>query len=284
MNKPLLVYDVGLFDGTDTEYYLYCGFIVVAIDANPVMIENARARFAQELNNKRLFLVNAGIADGAGEITFWISDEGPWSSFDRKIAARSGTKHHAVTIPIVPFVEILKTYGVPHYLKIDIEGNDHVCVSALKKSERLPPYISVESECFGEDDKPSDADVLAMLHLLHDVGYRRFKLLNQRTRTAARMRFIANTQARLTSSLANGRLSSLGLSGLVRPLTDAARIERDTGYHFTVGSSGPLASDIPGPWMSVDQASAVYVRERRRYFATGSSPQYTFWYDWHATI
>ena len=34
-----LIYDVGLFNGDDTAYYLYRGYDVVAIDANPVMID-----------------------------------------------------------------------------------------------------------------------------------------------------------------------------------------------------------------------------------------------------
>jgi hypothetical protein len=30
-----LIYDVGLLDGADTAYYLFRGFRVVAVDANP---------------------------------------------------------------------------------------------------------------------------------------------------------------------------------------------------------------------------------------------------------
>jgi SAM-dependent methyltransferase len=51
-----LIYDVGLFDGGDTAYYLFRGYNVVAIDANPVMVERARLRFAQEIRDKRLTL------------------------------------------------------------------------------------------------------------------------------------------------------------------------------------------------------------------------------------
>lgn len=51
-----LIYDVGLFDGGDTAYYLFRGYNVVAIDANPVMVERARLRFAKEIRDKRLTL------------------------------------------------------------------------------------------------------------------------------------------------------------------------------------------------------------------------------------
>jgi SAM-dependent methyltransferase len=44
-----LIYDVGLLDGTDTAYYLFWGYRVVAVDVNPTMIEAARVRFANEI-------------------------------------------------------------------------------------------------------------------------------------------------------------------------------------------------------------------------------------------
>lgn len=47
-----LVYDVGLFDGGDTAYYLFRGYNVVAVDANPVMVEKARTQFAKEIKEK----------------------------------------------------------------------------------------------------------------------------------------------------------------------------------------------------------------------------------------
>ncbi len=42
-----LIYGVGLFDGSDTAYYVHRGYTVVGIDANPVMIEKAKNKFAQ---------------------------------------------------------------------------------------------------------------------------------------------------------------------------------------------------------------------------------------------
>jgi FkbM family methyltransferase len=284
LHNQHLVYDVGLFDGTDTAYYLSRGSRVVAIDANPVMVDNAKARFAGQISTGQLTLINAGIAAADTDLTFWSSAVPAWSSFNRDIASRNGTEHHAIKIPVVTFGEILKAHGVPHYLKIDIEGNDRLCVEALKFCEHLPEFISVESECVGDDDQPSDADVLVTLRTLHMVGYRRFKLLNQQSRGAARPGAVASSTLRVVDSLADGRLKSLGLSALARPFTDAHRIMRRTGCEFTVESSGPLAEDIPGPWMTFAQAERVYLRERRRYFSTGDKPQSSFWQDWHATI
>jgi FkbM family methyltransferase len=284
LHNQHLVYDVGLFDGTDTAYYLSRGSRVVAIDANPIMVENAKARFAGQISTGQLILINAGIAADDTDLTFWSSAVPAWSSFNRDIASRHGTEHQPIKVPVVTFGEILKTHGMPHYLKIDIEGNDHLCVEALKFCERIPEFISVESECVGDDDRPTDNEVLTTLRMLRMVGYRRFKLLNQQSRRAARPGAAAALIARVVESLAEGRLKRLGLASLARPLTDAGRISRRTGHDFTIESSGPLAVDIPGPWMTFVQAEQVYLRERRRYFATGDKLQSSFWQDWHATL
>lgn len=50
-----LVFDVGLYNGDDTAYYLYRGFRVVAVEANPYYASRARQRFAPEINAGRLY-------------------------------------------------------------------------------------------------------------------------------------------------------------------------------------------------------------------------------------
>jgi FkbM family methyltransferase len=283
MHNLNLIYDVGLFDGSDTAYYLRRGYSVVAIDADPRMIEAARQKFADAISGGRLKLLNVGIADKAGAATFWVSDEPMWSSFNRDVASRDGKRHHAVDVPIVPFEDILAEHGVPFYLKVDIEGNDHICIKALSRTESRPLYVSAESECVGDDERPSDEEALEMLHLLRDAGYRRFKLFDQNSRCAARAGRLSSFRVHLIENLAHGRLK-YPVSTIAAMMTDAAAIHRRTKFDFAQESSGPLSPEIPGAWMTFDQAEAVYLRERHRHFASRLMPTYSFWYDWHATI
>jgi hypothetical protein len=46
-----LIYDVGLHDGGDTGHYLRCGFRVLAIDANPVMVELAKKNYSEAVRS-----------------------------------------------------------------------------------------------------------------------------------------------------------------------------------------------------------------------------------------
>lgn len=109
-----LIYDVGLFDGSDTAYDLFRCYKVVAVDANPLMIEKARLRFAKEILAKRLTLLNIGISRIPGTANFWISDHPEWSSFDRAIASRNGTPHEAVPVPAMSFsASYCAAWGTP---------------------------------------------------------------------------------------------------------------------------------------------------------------------------
>ena len=112
-----LIYDVDLFDGEDTAYYLFRGYNVVAVDANPLMIEKAKMRFSKEILAKQLTLLNVGISSTPGTATFWISDAPEWSSFDRTIASRDGTAHRSLSVSTVPFSQLLAEHGVPHLSK-----------------------------------------------------------------------------------------------------------------------------------------------------------------------
>src|SRR5271155_1149030 len=112
---PSLIYDVGMNNGDDSAYYLRNGFDVVAIEAHPVLVEQARSRFAKEIGEGRLTVLDVGIADGEGEATFWIcEDNSVWSSFDRTIASRGRSEPRATTVRLRGFGDILAEYGVPH--------------------------------------------------------------------------------------------------------------------------------------------------------------------------
>jgi hypothetical protein len=79
-------------DGSDTAYYLHCGYRVVAVEANPALTEAPEQRFRCEIVDGRLTVLNIGIAQNEGDCDFWISEANhQWSSFLKPVAARRGT-------------------------------------------------------------------------------------------------------------------------------------------------------------------------------------------------
>jgi FkbM family methyltransferase len=165
--KADLIYDVGMNRGDDTAYYLSKGYRVVAIEADPSLVENARKRFAPEIDRGRLSVLNVGIGPEEGIAKFWICEGlSVWNSFDRVSASRLGKRCHAIDVPCRRFRNVLKEHGVPYYLKIDIEGHDHYCVADIEPKDP-PKYVSLELERL-ED-----------LMLLRDLGYDSFKIITQ---------------------------------------------------------------------------------------------------------
>src|SRR5450432_793339 len=127
--KPKTIFDVGMNNGDDTAYYLHRGFDVVAIEANPNLVDKVKIRFREAIKNGRLTILNVGIAEEDGTIPFWICDDhSEWSSFHRNVASRDNSAHHEIPIRSRRFDSILKEFGMPYYLKVDIEGNDQLCL------------------------------------------------------------------------------------------------------------------------------------------------------------
>jgi FkbM family methyltransferase len=165
--RDLIIYDVGMNTGQDTEYYLKKGFRVVAIEANPLLCEEAQVRFASHIESGRLKILNVGIAKENGWLDFFVNQKNSeWSSFHRNIAGRAGDDLAKIHIEVATMEQIISEEGIPYYLKIDIEGNDMCALKSTLQVNGRIPYISVENGS-------------TMLPMLHVGGYSHFKYIQQ---------------------------------------------------------------------------------------------------------
>lgn len=267
-----LIIDVGMHTGQDTAYYLSKGFDVVAIEANPELARQGRSKFNGAIASGRLQILEVGIAQLSGEAEFYISKrKSVWSSFDKANATKEGGGCTPVRVNCVQFVDVLREHGVPHYLKVDIEGNDRLCLQALE-STCLPRFVSVEMSHDGGDDD---------INLLSDLGYTRFKCVRQND-----LSVIAPGQLRAYLE-SRRRASEQGLFG--RALRAARNLQarlnrpREGGWVFPRGASGPFGDDLSGTWH--DAGSAVEIRQsihRADKMLTGAG--LGDWFDIHAAI
>lgn len=254
------IYDIGLHNGADTAHYLREGARVLAIDANPVMCAAAEARFREQIRTGQLTIINRGVAERAGQLEFWICDDvSEWSSFQRNFAARNGAKHHAITVDCVPIMDVIAEFGRADYMKIDIEGNDRICIGGLTRAS-APSYISIEMD-HGQGDE--DIERLA------DLGYRGFKVICQ-------------NDAWHQVTTANMWLYRFGPHHpLVRPLKRLRTGIAHRVHGRRAGESGPWGEKTSGSWHSVDHARAVWrvlreIDERLGTHGVG------WWFDVHA--
>jgi len=247
------VFDVGMYDGADTAYYLECGYHVIAVEANPNLIDSAKIRFETQIASGQLICVNAAISPNGEPVELNLSgqDLGSSSLFSDRIAQK--TPIGTITVPGVTLHHLFERYGIPEYMKVDIEGADRLCVLALTSDTR-PAFLSFE---IGDD-------VDELISHVETIGYRRFKVINQNSfRELARQRCLYD---RVTQRL----LRFMGYSepGMVRR----------AGRFFTVGhSSGPVPWCSDGSWRSADATRSI-LRDAR------ASNSLSGWYDIHATL
>lgn len=172
-----LIIDLGMNNGDDTSYYLAKGYDVVAVEANPRLGEAARARFAEEIASDRLCLVESAIWRESGRVKFFINDDNDhWSSLDIGWAGRDQSACREVDVESITLHQLFERVGVPFYLKIDVEGVDHIVLEQLASEPVKPAYVSVEDCRFGFD----------YIETLAGAGYDGFKLLDQSTVPALR--------------------------------------------------------------------------------------------------
>ena len=285
MNQKL-IYDIGMNNGDDTAYYLARGFDVVSIEADPVLCASAAHRFSSQIQAGKLTILNVAIASEPGLAEFWICEENSvWNSFCKEVASRDGLRHHSVQVQCETLPRIITRHGVPYFLKVDIEGNDFLCLDALIECSEKPQFVSLE---LGEID--------VFLDKLTALGYSGFKLISQ-------FNFLPVERPASQEQLQHERWKNLAASRnlLVRALRKLAgaagrewmtkkifQTRYEGSWFFPEGSSGPFGEQTPGRWLPAEEASRVY----QHYAALARANQpglfwqdkscFTFWVDLHA--
>ncbi len=269
------VFDIGFHNGDDSAYYLERGHDVVAVEANPALAESGRGRFAGAVASGRLTILNVAMWRASGEhISFYVNDtDSGWSSIDPAQGQRGG-KFHQVEIETVSVSDLFDRYGVPWYLKIDIEGADEMVLRSLPRKTEMPRYLSCE---LGHGSPAVD--------LLSSVGYSGFKLINPETLTQSLPVFndeLFIRALRKASVLCPPVRSAIaGLPDAFRPAKILWDAPRDRfGYSFSAYTTGPFGEETDGAWISAANMKKRLHDLFDRYLRDGMVAN--FWYDLHA--
>ena len=225
MIAPDLIFDVGFHRGEDSEFYLKKGFRVVAIEADPELAGAARIRFQQYIADGRLHLIEGAVAEGCGSTAFFKSDKSVWGTVQPEWALRNsmlGAHSQTIFVPIIEISSVFRQFGIPHYAKLDIEGNEYIVLDALKSSREKPQFISIES------DKRSYRKLVMELRTLQLLGYTRFKIVQQSA-----------------------------MEGTIVHVSD--RAGQLFSYSFGKGASGRFGNDLSGRWLTFHQAKLRYL-------------------------
>jgi FkbM family methyltransferase len=218
-----LIYDFGFHNGDDTDFYLAKGFQVVAAEANPGLIQKGIERFKKQISEGRLVLLHKAISDAAGRtVNFYIHHEkNDWSSCLKELAESDGSKAEVATVETTCLSDLCIQFGVPRYLKVDIEGCDLIVARQLSEIQEKPTFVSFET---------SKRDYAGLFAYLYVSGYTHFQLINQAKHAARKA-----------------------------PEVPGEGIAID--YTFSQYSSGYFGEDLPkSGWLSYDEAMVRYIK------------------------
>ena len=229
-----LIFDIGFHEGHDAVFYMAKGFRVVGVEANPALCRRAEEKFSGQIADGRLIIVNKAMDYAPGKVTLFVPDRSDLSSLDPGFPERFGAQGpgEPIEVEAITTAQLIATFGTPYFMKIDIEGRDIAVVEGLKETDARPPLVSLEN------DRDSFRTVHREIKALVELGYDRFKVVNQRL--------------------------------VVRQHPPKPALEgRYVDLAFGPASSGLFGDEAPGDWMSADKALAVHRRNFWHYALLG---------------
>lgn len=178
-----------------------------------------------------------------------------WSSFDKDIGCRDNTPCHVVEVECIKTTDLINIYGLPYYIKIDIEGYDIYCIESLG-SNQIPKYISCE------------AQQLEWLDRMYEKGYRKFKIINQADR------FNELSIEKEKSKIQHYKRYLI--NGIMHRTSDII------DWKFPIKSSGPFGENTKGNWQTIDEIKKLYIEYHQ--FEKKKPLSSISWFDFHATF
>lgn len=156
LRRDDLIFDIGANMGEKTDIFLKLGARVVSVEPDEACRAILQGRFLQyRLRPRPVNLVGKAVSDKVGTEQMWI--DGPGSAVNtisRKWADelrehKQNFKHghcgldfsRSELVATTTIDELIGLYGVPYFIKIDVEGHE---LSVLRGLQRPVPFLSFE--------------------------------------------------------------------------------------------------------------------------------------------
>jgi len=138
-----VVFDIGANMGNRVNVFLKLGARVIAVEPQPQCIHHLKQSFGD-----RISIVEAGVASKEGTAEMFVSSESTISTLSQEFIQTTGEgrfKQYAwnekITIQLTTLTQLIATYGMPSFCKIDVEGFE---VEVLKGLQQSIPVLSFE--------------------------------------------------------------------------------------------------------------------------------------------
>ncbi len=207
-----VIYDFGMNNGDDVEYYLLKARRVVGVEANTSLCEFVEQRYESEIASGRLTVLNVALAEQESDaaISFYLHKTNHVLSQLPRPAEAELHNFEVVRVACRTPANIVREFGEPIYIKVDVEHFDLAVLKNLFAAGIFPPEISAESH---------SADIFACLVA---SGYKSFNLVDGPS--------VASRYGR----------------------TKIATDDGPREFAFKEHSAGPFGEDIRTPWEDAD--------------------------------
>lgn len=214
------IIDIGAHNGSDLAYFMSKAALVVAVEANPYLVEKIRSTYRREVNAGGLVVEHAAVTPFrfSSEIDLWVNKDNDVKSSLLKPSTPPRGALERIRVPTLSIGELLARHGVPDHLKIDVEGLDFALLRALRTQGLIPHSLSAE------------AHSIEVLGELSKMGaFTGYKIVLGRSVSRKYKNF-----------------SYLTGTGETRTIS------------FPNHSSGPLGTDLPSGWFGYKDARAIF--------------------------
>ena len=144
-----VIFDIGANKGQNFNYFFDKADIVIAFEANKNLVKKIETDFKQSIDSKKLVIENVALTnnENINEVSFYISKENDvlstlYPNYENKFYEQK-VKCAKASFMIKKY---LKEFNISEieYIKIDIEGTDHIILDDLIKNNIFAKNLSVE--------------------------------------------------------------------------------------------------------------------------------------------
>lgn len=163
-----LVIDIGANVGNTVEQFLLSSEKVICFEPNPALVKHLTHRFS----NRPVVVDGRGVSNNKGTQTFKISNANTISTFSEDWIHNSRFTNsynwdRTVEVQTITLDGVIDEYGIPDYIKIDIEGYEYEVLTSFSKL--LPDTVFAFEWAEEQKDK-----INSIINHLINLGYHKF--------------------------------------------------------------------------------------------------------------